>query len=440
MKILHVFHHSNLVNGVDRTTLTLLRALRRRGEEVFAMVPRVGDVTSALDELGVAYRVADLGCCSGPAKLAELAYLSRAATRAKEIELWIRQEGIDLVHLNTGHLLDAAIAAARAGVASVWHIHSPFEEDLARYAGFMEPKAYAWLLGELGSRVVAVSDDVRASLLVHLPADMVGTLYNGIDIEDLELRSRHANGTLRGELGLSPDIPLVLGIGRISAQKDFAAFTRVAHRVAQVHPDVCFAIAGPAEDQKLSEALRKQVDTLGLARRLFILGARRDAAALLAQSDVFLSTAIFEGHPLTSLEAMALRKPVVAMACVGLRECIRSEMDGLLVPLGDEAACAAAVLRVLEDKPLGAALGERARESVLARYSAAAYAEGFLEVARLARADARPGRNAAAASFALGLLCEIREAHERLMRATRSPKTIGERLRARLPSLFNQKP
>ena len=55
MKILHVFHHSNLVNGVDRTTLTLLRALHQLGVNVSALVPARGDVTQALDELGVPY-------------------------------------------------------------------------------------------------------------------------------------------------------------------------------------------------------------------------------------------------------------------------------------------------------------------------------------------------------------------------------------------------
>lgn len=437
MKILHVFHYSNLVNGVDRTTLTLLHALRKQGAEVFAMVPQVGDVTAALDELDVTYRVANLGCCTGPTKLAELAYLSRAVVRSAEIEDWIRQQRIDLVHLNTGHLLDGAIAAERAGASAVWHIHAPFEEDYRRYAGFMPPEAYAWMLEELGSHVIAVSDDVRTSLLNRLPAHRVSTLYNGIDIEDLEQRALKGKGSLREDLGLAPHTPIVLGIGRISAQKDFASFVRVAHRVVASHPNACFAIAGPAENMALAEALQKQVVELGLSHRVFLLGARSDAPALLSQSDVFLSTAIFEGHPLTSLEAMSLQKPVVAMDCVGLRECIQNEVDGLLVPLGDEDACAAAVVRVLADKALAEILGTRGRQTVAERYSAAAYASGFLDIAQRVRADDRPGRNAPAASFTLGLLKEIREAHERLIKSTKTSKSMGTRLRARLPTIFN---
>ena len=433
MKILHVFHYSNLVNGVDRTTLTLLRALRQLGVEVSALVPDKGDVTQALDGLGVPYRVARLGCCTGPSKPAELAYLAQAATRAEMIESWLREGDFDLIHLNTGHLIDGAIAACKANVPAIWHIHAPFEIDLERYAGFMGPAAYAWLLGELGHHVIAVSKDVRASLLQWLPSGKVSTLYNGIDVDDLDIRARQPGQPLREELGLPANIPLVLGVGRISTHKDFATFVRVARRVVEMHASVCFAIAGPVEDRELAEALRGQIKELGLDGRVFVLGPRSDLPGLLAQSNAFLSTAIFEGHPLAALEAMALNKPVVAMDCVGLRECIEHEIDGLLVPLGNEVACAQAVLRVLHDGGWAMKLGERGRQSVLDKYSAQAYATGFLAIAESVLRETHTGGRAPAADFALGLLKEIRAANDR---ATKSGQRVP--LQNRLKTRFRQ--
>jgi glycosyltransferase involved in cell wall biosynthesis len=413
MKILHVFHYSNLVNGVDRTTLTLLCALRQLGVEVNALVPDRGDVTQALDGLGVPYRVAPLGCCTGPNKPAELAYLAHAATRAEMIESWLREGDFDLIHLNTGHLIDGAIAACKANVPAVWHIHAPFEIDFERYIRFMGPEAYAWLLDELGHHVIAVSEDVRTSLSQWLPSDKVSTLYNGIDVDDLGIRARQPCKPLREELGLPANVPLVLGVGRISAQKDFATFVRVARRVADTHVSVCFVIVGPVEARELAEALPKQIKELGLDGRVFVLGARSDVPALLAQSNVFLSTAIFEGQGLAALEAMSLSKPVVAMDCVGLRECIEHEIDGLLVPLGNEGACAQAVLRVLHDGALAEMLGQRGRQSVLDKYSAQAYAKGFLAITESVLHKTRTGEKAPAADFVLGLLKKIREAHDR---------------------------
>lgn len=432
MKILHVFHNSDLVNGVDQTTLTLLRALQSMGHSVSALVPQEGDVTAALAKLGVDYRTSALGCCTGPAKMAEFAYLSRVATRSEEIEEWLKSERFDLVHVNTGHLLDAAVAAARAGVPAVWHIHAPYEVDLQRYAGFMAPEGYAWLLGTLGSHVIAVSDDVRTSLLPHLPAQKVSTLHNGIDVEDLEQRAGvGGTSSIREELGLAPETRLVIGVGRISAQKDFATFVRVASRVAAVHPGACFAIVGPAEERSLAAALEEQITELQLSNRVFLLGPRLDVPRLLAQSDVFLSTAIFEGQGLAALEALALRVPVVAMDCVGLRECLRHGTDSLVVPLGDEEACAAAVGQLISDPVLSGTLGAQGREAVAARYSAAAYAQGFLTIVDRVVAQYEPGLNAGAASFALGLLHELREAHARLTQQSHSNTSIVHRLLSR---------
>ena len=431
MKILHVFHHSNLNNGVDRTTLTLLCALRQLGVKVSALVPDKGEVTQALDDLEVPCQVVPLGCCTGPSKPAELAYLARAATRAEVIKTWLREDGFDLIHLNTGHLIDGAIAACRANVPAIWHIHSPFEIDLERYAGFMGPEAYAWLLGELGNHVIAVSDDVRASLLPWLPSEKVSTLYNGIDSDDLDTRAQQQGKSIREELGLAANIPLVLGVGRISEQKDFATFVRVARRVVNMHPSVCFAIVGPAEARDLSEALQGQIKDLELADRVFVLGPRSDVPALLLQSDLLLSTAIYEGQGLAALEAMSLRKPAVAMDCVGLRECIEHEIDGLLVPLGNEDACAQSVLRVLHDSDLAKTLGERGRQSVLAKYSARAYAKGFLSITENVLNEHRTGGKAPAAEFALGLLKGIHEANDRAARLGQPPR-LQDRLKTRL--------
>lgn len=328
------------------------------------------------------------------------------------------------------HLIDGAIAACKANVPAIWHVHAPFEVDLERYARFMGPEAYAWLLGELGDHVIAVSEDVRNSMLKWLPSEKVSVLYNGIDVDDLDMRSQQVKQPFREALGLTSNTPLVLGVGRISAQKDFAAFVRVAKRLTELHPEVCFAIAGPAEARELSEKLHHQIVELGLDKRVFILGPRNDAAALLAQSNVFLSTAIFEGHPLTSLEAMALKKPVVAMDCVGLRECIEHEIDGLLVPLGNEEACAQAVLRILQDNELAKRLGERGRQSVVDKYSAQAYASGFLATANSVLSKPRNNK-APVADFALGLLKEIREANDRATRLNQRPH-LQTRLKTRL--------
>lgn len=438
MKTLHIFHHSNLVNGVDQTTLTLVRGLQRIGGQVSALVPQAGDVTSALEASGIPYRVSDLPCCTGPAKMAELGYLSRAASRSDEIAAWLREEPFDLVHLNTGHLLDGAIAAAKTRTPAIWHIHAPFEVDYARYAGAMPPQGYAWLISALGSHVLAVSEDIRQSIARHVPPERVTTLYNGIDVDDLDRRAALNGQDIRQQLGLVADTPIVLGVGRISAQKDFATFVRVAAQVVRTNDRVCFLIAGPAEDPARTENLAAQIKALRLDKRVFLLGPRTDVPSLLKQCSLFLSTAIFEGQGLAALEAMALRRPVVAMACVGLRECIENERDGLLVELGDERACADALTRILTDTALAERLAKSGRSSVVQRFSADVYARAFRAIAQgvlEAPELADPG----AADFTLGLLRNVKQANELLILNDQS-RSLRARLQRKLKGLIDSAP
>ena len=401
MRILHVFHGSNLQNGVDRVSLTLARGLLDAGVALEAVVPEDGAVAAALRDAGIQVIVSQLGCCDSLAWRAAVRFLGRARTRADEVGHLLADRRFDAVIANTGHLIDVALAAGRERVPLIWHIHSPFEDDYARYRDLMAEEGYAWILGSLGSRTVAVSVDVAASLAARMPADAIEVVHNGVDIDELRARSLGAH-SVRAELGLPDEARLVLGVGRVCRQKDFATFVRVAERLSHHRADVYFAIAGPDRDKPLAEALRAQIAAAGLRSRCFLLGGRDDVPRLMAASDVVLSTAASEGQGMTTIEAMALGRPVVAMACVGLRECIDHGVDGLLTPLGDIAATAHAVGRVLDDKPLASGLGREAMRSVEERFSQAGYARAFLSVIDRARSSPRlPERGAVDICLAL---------------------------------------
>ena len=98
-------------------------------------------------------------------------------------------------------------------------------------------------------------------------------------------------------------------------------------------------------------------------------GARDDVPELLAGFDVFAFPSRFEGLCLAVIEAQAAGVPVVATPVGGIRETVVDGETGLLVPVGDPAALAAAVCRLLEDSELSARLAAEARSRVRERYS-----------------------------------------------------------------------
>jgi glycosyltransferase involved in cell wall biosynthesis len=165
--------------------------------------------------------------------------------------------------------------------------------------------------------------------------------------------------------------PIVLGVGRLAPQKDFATLLLAAAtptwRSRQPPPLVLIAGAGP-----LAGDLAAQAAELDVPVRF--LGERRDVAELLAVACVFVLPSQWEGQPLILQEALRAGVPIVATAVGGI-PWLAGEA-ALLVPAGEPAALSRAVLQVLDDEPLARRLadGALARAAELPTEAAAAAA------------------------------------------------------------------
>ena len=390
-------------------------ALKQLRVEPIAVVPKAGNVTDYLQSQAIRYSLIPYTCCANRSERAQLLFYSDTFAQLDSLIALIRQEAPDIIHINTGHLLHAGIAAAREKKPAIWHIHAPFSEDLTRYESTVGAGGYIHLLKQLSSQIIGVSEDVSKSLSEYLPPDRIKTLYNGIDIEELAQSAKSSSTDIRATLGLEADVKLVIGVGRISAQKDFAAFARIAANVCKLKSNCYFLIVGPKQEPNAIRLLEEEVARNQLGSRLFILGPRDDVPALLTQSNIFLSTAIFEGQGIAALEAMALDTPPVAMACSGLRECIVHGHDGILVDPGDENAATHAVLRLLDNPEFAEMLANNARLSVAKKFSSQEYARQFLNIANAALKHGAAEISVEELDLLSGLLRQINSAHSRLL-------------------------
>jgi glycosyltransferase involved in cell wall biosynthesis len=152
--------------------------------------------------------------------------------------------------------------------------------------------------------------------------------------------------------------PVVLSVGRLTAQKGFGVLLRAAAGW-QARPEVpLLAIAG---EGPLGPALATEARARGLAVRF--LGQRDDIPALLAAADVVVVPSVWEGQPLIVQEALRAGKPLVASRTGGIPD-LTGEDSALLVPPGDPGALTAAIVSLLDDpgraEKLSAAAIERA--------------------------------------------------------------------------------
>jgi glycosyltransferase involved in cell wall biosynthesis len=236
--------------------------------------------------------------------------------------------------------------------------------DALRY----ESPAARWLdtmTNRFSTHICAVSHSTRAFLLQHegLPPERVSVVCNGVDLE----RFDPALATAKREAAH----PLVAGVGRLHPQKDFSLFLEVAARLVQRIPAIRFVIAGDGPEAAM---LREKAAALGLAERVRFAGHVADMREIYAAADALLLTSRYEGTPLTVLEAMAMRVPVVASRLDGIAEVIADGADGFLVALADAAGFSERVGALLTDPALRERISEAARRKVETSHSAEAMA------------------------------------------------------------------
>ncbi len=140
---------------------------------------------------------------------------------------------------------------------------------------------------------------------------------------------------------------LVGSAGRLEKQKGYEYFIRAARRVVDRRNDVRFVLAG---EGPLRSELEQMIRELGLESHFWLLGFRPDIANFLDALDVFVSPSLWEGLPITLVQALMLRKPVLATRVGGVPEVIPESCGANLVPPSDEKALAAGIVRAVENR------------------------------------------------------------------------------------------
>ncbi|MFE0087008.1 glycosyltransferase family 4 protein [Streptomyces sp. NPDC058991] len=151
----------------------------------------------------------------------------------------------------------------------------------------------------------------------------------------------------------------VVAAGRLAAEKQYDVLIEAFAEVVAVRPEWTLRICGWG---KQKERLRRRIDELGLYNSVHLMGPRSPIEPEWVKGTIAVSTSRHESFGMTLVEAMRCGLPVVSTDCdYGPREIVEDGVDGLLVPVGDRRAVAAALLRLIGDEPLRRRMGSAAR-------------------------------------------------------------------------------
>ncbi len=275
----------------------------------------------------------------------------------------IKEKKITLVHSQGGRADFFARVAGK--MARVPYIVSTVAMPVEGYDVGRWRKAVYIFLDRLTERYVdrfiVVSEVLKETLIKghKIPPHKVVRIYNGIEIGRYRHDATYAD--LRKEWGVPSHVPLIGAIGRLVWQKGLTHLLQAMPLVFQEYPDTRLILVG---DGPLQEDLRDQVRDLGIEASVFFVGFRIDIPAVLAALDLLVVPSVLEGFPMTTLEAMAMAKPIVATDINGIREEIHNGKTGILMPPADPQALAEGIKQMLKDRTQAKNLGTEARKHV----------------------------------------------------------------------------
>jgi glycosyltransferase involved in cell wall biosynthesis len=359
------------IGGADVALLRLVQGLDRTRFRPHVIMPAVGPMVGPLQELDcrvlIVAEMRKLTTRRG--KLYLLAYVLNYPRAVWKLVRVMRGLRIDLLHTNTLHNLYGFVAARLAACPHVWHVREiVLQSRLAR-------ALQVFLAARFADRVVVISDAVGRMFRRgpgRLPA-CVRKIPDGVDVG--HYRPENDGASVRQDLGLAADTPLVGVVSRLDHWKGVDTFLEAAALCRREFPAARYVVVGgPIEGrEEYADHLLQLAEQLGLIDVVTFTRWRyrpEDMPRVHAALDLLVLPSRWpEPLGLVLLEAMASGKPVVATNHGGPLEICVDGKTGLLVPPGEPRPMADAILGLLRDPCRARALGAAGRTRVEQRFS-----------------------------------------------------------------------
>ena len=350
------------VYGSDLQVLESVRALLAAGHDVRAVVPEVGPLVARFEDLGAVVDVERFPVVRraylSPTGLLRLGgEVARALPRFRAV---LRAAPVDVVYVNTVTVPWWVLAARTARLPVAVHVHEAEDAD----PGAVRRAMAAPLLA--ATRVVFNSDTARRAAVEVAPrvAPRSVVVLNGVPERATPPVPPPDGGPVR--LGM---------VGRLSERKSQHVAVAAVDRLRRAGHDVHLEIAGTVYpgNEAYESRLRADVDRLGLREHVTFSGYVSPSSVVFDRSHVALSLSVRESLGNVVVEAQLAQRPVVASAAGGHLESVVDGVTGLLVPVDDPEAVAAAVTRLVADPATAQSLAAAGRESARTRFGTERY-------------------------------------------------------------------
>ncbi len=355
IKVLQVIRQGK-IGGGESHVIDVVKNLDKDNfvTEVLSFTP--GPMVETLQKLGIKCNVI----------YSENAFDIKVWGKVKELVL---QGDFNLVHAHGTRAMSNVFGVAKAnGLPLVYTVHGwSFHDDQRPLVRYLRTRSEKFLI-HFANQVINVSESNRASGIEKLGKFSSQVINNGIDLNRFDA-SKERSHDLLDSLKIAHDNIVVGAINRVTHQKNPLGLLRGFEIAARSNEKLHLLVVG--EGDLYLESQNYAVE-LGLEGRVTFAGNRQDVPEILSVIDIFCLPSFWEGLSLGLLEAMAMKKCIIASKVDGTREVIEDRVNGLLFEAGNDEEMSSLMLQVAADPTLRIELGESALASVKANHSAQA--------------------------------------------------------------------
>jgi glycosyltransferase involved in cell wall biosynthesis len=283
---------------------------------------------------------------------------------AAELYALLRRLRPDIVHTHNPKpgiygRLGGRAARVPIVVNTVHGLYATAEDSWARRAAVYGLERLAATFSD--AELVQNEEDMTTLTGLHVPADRLHLLGNGIDLDRFAPgpRAEAARKRVRAELGADDNTVVVGAVGRLVWEKGYGELFAAAQGLRRHSPEVAVVVVGPSEPGK-ADGIGPAAVAAAEASGVRFLGHRRDMEDLYAAFDIYVLASHREGFPRSAMEAAAMGLPIVATDIRGCRQVVENGATGLLVRPRDASALTDAVARLAGDPGLRSTMGRRA--------------------------------------------------------------------------------
>ena len=349
LNIVYIITRSDVLGGASVHLLDLAKGMVNLGHKVHILVGGTGIFTEELKRNNINF--------------SSLKYLKREIALTHdvlgfwEIKKHLKQLKPDIVHCHSSKAgLLGRLVAKSLGLPVVFTAHGwSFTEGISSRKQNVYAKIEKFLIN-FSDHIITVSEFDRIygfNFGVGSP-DKVTTVHNGIPIQDSKTKENNVVGKTCK----------IIMVARFDDQKDQITLIQALGLLKDKNWVMEFIGSGPT-----LECCKQEANKLGLKNKIKFLGQQRNVKDFLDNSDIFVLSTNYEGFPLTILEAMRAKLPVIATNVGGNNESVMGEKTGFLTKKNDAQDLSRALSILIDDRNLAIEMGERGYERFITEFT-----------------------------------------------------------------------